>query len=74
MIMGRDPVTVERIILESAQSAVTANAKTTFSMPSFAALSDDNIAAVATYIRNSWGTTIQPRNNIDFGPLIRVGP
>jgi mono/diheme cytochrome c family protein len=69
LIMGRDPMTVERIILEGAQSAVTANAKTTFSMPSFAALRDDDIAAVATYIRNSWGNHASPVSRDDVTKL-----
>jgi mono/diheme cytochrome c family protein len=55
LILGRDPTTVLRIILQGAESPVTPNERTTFSMPSFASLSDDQIADVATYIRNSWG-------------------
>jgi len=69
LVMGRDPLTVERIILEGAQSAVTPNAKTTFSMPSFAALSDDDIAAVASYIRNSWGNRASPVSRGDVAKL-----
>jgi mono/diheme cytochrome c family protein len=29
-------------------------------MPAFAVLSDEQIAAVATYIRNSWGNRAEP--------------
>jgi mono/diheme cytochrome c family protein len=54
LVMGRDPTTVLRIILEGAASPVTANERTTFSMPAFGTLSDGEIADVATYIRNAW--------------------
>jgi mono/diheme cytochrome c family protein len=60
LILGRDPTTVLRIILEGAASPVTPNEHTTYSMPSFATLSDQQIADVATYIRNSWGNRASP--------------
>jgi mono/diheme cytochrome c family protein len=60
LVMGRDPTTVLRIILEGAESPVTPNQNTTYSMPSMAALSDKDIADVATYIRNSWGNHAAP--------------
>ena len=60
LILGRDPTTVVRIILQGAESPVTPNEKTTYSMPAFATLSDGEIAAVATYIRNSWGNRADP--------------
>jgi|SRR5579883_1169206 len=60
LILGRDPTTVLRIILQGAQSPATPNEKLSYSMPAFATLSDDQIAAVATYIRNSWGNQAGP--------------
>jgi mono/diheme cytochrome c family protein len=60
LILGRDPATVIRIILQGAESPVTPNEKTTYSMPAFATLGDSEIAAVATYIRNSWGNRAEP--------------
>jgi mono/diheme cytochrome c family protein len=60
LILGRDPTTVVRIILQGAESPVTPNEKTTYSMPAFAVLSDEQVAAVATYIRNSWGNHAEP--------------
>lgn len=60
MILARDPSTVIRIILEGAQSPVTPNEGTTFSMPSFATLSDAQIADAATYVRNSWANRALP--------------
>ena len=38
LILGRDPTTVVRIILQGAESPVTPNEKTTYSMPAFATL------------------------------------
>jgi mono/diheme cytochrome c family protein len=60
LIMGRDPTTVLRIILEGAPSPVTPNEHPTYSMPSFATLTDAEIADAATYIRNSWGNSASP--------------
>jgi mono/diheme cytochrome c family protein len=54
LVQGRNPTTVLRVVLEGSQSPKTDNAPTGYSMPSFAALSDENIADVATYIRNAW--------------------
>jgi mono/diheme cytochrome c family protein len=55
MVTGRDATTVLRILLAGDQSATTANAKTGYSMPSFATLSDAELANVATFVRNAWG-------------------
>lgn len=60
LVLGRDPTTVMRVILAGAESPVTPHAHTTFSMPSFAAMPDQDIADVATYIRNSWGNQAPP--------------
>ncbi|HEY2418542.1 MAG TPA: cytochrome c [Steroidobacteraceae bacterium] len=55
LVQERDPETVVRIILQGAQSAATADAATGYSMPAFVSFSDQDIADVATYIRNTWG-------------------
>jgi mono/diheme cytochrome c family protein len=60
LVMGQNPATVLRIILQGAESPVTPNEHTTYSMPSFATLGDREIADVATYIRNSWGNHAEP--------------
>jgi mono/diheme cytochrome c family protein len=45
-----------RIVLQGARSVATAGEPTGPGMPSFAwQLSDAQVAAVATYIRNTWG-------------------
>jgi mono/diheme cytochrome c family protein len=56
IVQGRDPSTVIQVILNGSQSIALADKRTSsYSMPSFATLSDAEVAAVATYIRNSWG-------------------
>jgi mono/diheme cytochrome c family protein len=58
---SEDPTTVLRIILRGARSVATAKEPTSPGMPSFAwQLDDAEIAAVATYIRNSWGAAAPP--------------
>jgi mono/diheme cytochrome c family protein len=53
-----DPSTVVRIILQGAQTVPTAPRPTPFTMPAFDwKLTDGEVAAVANYVRNSWGNT-----------------
>ena len=53
---SRDPTTVLRFILSGTQTVATDARPTPLSMPSFAwKLDDAQVAAVATYVRNSWG-------------------
>ena len=52
------PANTLRIILEGAQTVTTPRAPNSGSMPAYAnKLSDQEIADVATYIRNSWGNS-----------------
>jgi mono/diheme cytochrome c family protein len=69
LILGHDPTTVMRIILEGAASPVTPNEHTTYSMPSFATLDNDQIADVATYIRNAWGNHVAAVSKGDVARL-----
>lgn len=55
IVLSRDPTTVVRIILQGTQSFHVPTGRANFSMPAFAALSDSEIAGVATFIRNAWG-------------------
>lgn len=55
LVQGRSPNTVLRVILGGSQAIGLKNGKMPYSMPAFATLSDDEIADVATYIRNAWG-------------------
>jgi mono/diheme cytochrome c family protein len=51
-----DPTTLVRVILTGTQGTATATRPTAPSMPSLGfRLSDAQVAAVVTYIRNSWG-------------------
>jgi mono/diheme cytochrome c family protein len=50
-----DPTTIIRVILEGARTVATDWRPTPSSMPAFGwKLSDEEIAAVATYVRNAW--------------------
>lgn len=60
-LQSKDPTTIVRIILEGTRSLPTPAAPTPLSMPAFAWKLDDNeIASVATYVRNSWGNAAPP--------------
>ena len=57
-VQDRDPTTIIRVILDGAHAATTAAKPTQLSMPSFNwKLSNEQIADLATYIRNAWGNT-----------------
>jgi mono/diheme cytochrome c family protein len=54
-----DPASLIRVVIEGARSVATTGEPTGPGMPSFAwKLSDDQAAAVLTYIRNSWGASM----------------
>jgi len=56
LLQSADPSSTLRIILDGAVTVTTPRAPNKGSMPAYAKqLSDDQIAAVANYIRNSWG-------------------
>ena len=55
-VQQTDPTTALHLILAGAQASPTSAAPTAFTMPAFAwKLNDQQVAAVATYIRNEWG-------------------
>jgi len=55
LLQSADPSSTLRIILDGAQTVTTPRAPNTGSMPAYPKLSDQEIADVATYIRNAWG-------------------
>ena len=56
LLQSADPLSTLRIILDGAQTVTTPRAPNPGSMPAYAKqLSDQEIADVANYIRNSWG-------------------
>jgi mono/diheme cytochrome c family protein len=58
LLQSADPSSTLRITLDGAQTVTTPRAPNTGSMPSYARdLSDQQIADVTNYIRNSWGNS-----------------
>jgi mono/diheme cytochrome c family protein len=55
LLQSADPSSTLRIILDGAQTVTTARAPNTGSMPAYRRLSDQEIADVTNYVRNSWG-------------------
>jgi len=56
-----DPTTLIRILLQGTQTVATDKRPTPFAMPAFDwKLKDDQIAAVATFVRNAWGNSAPP--------------
>jgi len=56
VVRQRDATTLLRLVLQGSQSAATDHRPTAPAMPGFDwRLNDDQVAAVLTYIRNSWG-------------------
>jgi mono/diheme cytochrome c family protein len=61
IVRATDPATLIRLILRGARSVATAAEPTSPGMPSFDwQLDDAQVAAVATYIRNAWGSAATP--------------
>lgn len=55
-LLADDPSSIITTVLEGGRGAVTEGNPTSGAMPAFAwKLSDEQVAAVATYLRNSWG-------------------
>jgi len=55
-VASKEPTTLVRVVLEGAQSVATAKEPTGPAMPAYGwQLNDAEVAAVTTYIRNSWG-------------------
>jgi mono/diheme cytochrome c family protein len=60
-VQSSDPASLIRVVLRGAQSIATDPAPTAPSMPALGwKLSDAEVAAVVTYIRNSWGNAASP--------------
>lgn len=61
VVQSRNPLGVIRVILAGARVATTDARPTPFTMPAFAwKLTDGEVAAVATYVRNAWGNVAAP--------------
>jgi mono/diheme cytochrome c family protein len=74
----RDATTMVHIILAGTRTGPTQTAPTPLSMPSYAwKLTDDQIAAVSTFVRNSWGnqaSAVTARQVADLRKRFAFGP
>jgi mono/diheme cytochrome c family protein len=60
-VQQTDPTSLLHVVLRGARSTGTDTAPTAAAMPAFSwILSDDQVAAVVTYIRNAWGNSGAP--------------
>jgi mono/diheme cytochrome c family protein len=56
LVQSNDPTTLARVVLQGTRAVSTSDAQTAPAMPVFNwRLNDGQVAAVLTYIRNSWG-------------------
>jgi mono/diheme cytochrome c family protein len=63
---SREPTSLLRVVIQGARTAATADEPTAPAMPAFGwQLSDEQIASVSTYIRNSWGHAAPPTSPSD---------
>jgi mono/diheme cytochrome c family protein len=61
LVQSDDPATLVRVVLQGTRAASTPDAPTAPAMPAFGwRLSDAQVAAVLTFIRNSWGNAAAP--------------
>ncbi|MGA2894707.1 MAG: cytochrome c [Xanthobacteraceae bacterium] len=66
VVRQKDATSIVHVVLRGAISAGTKFAPTAAAMPAFAwVMNDDQVAAVATYIRNSWGNAAPAVNGGD---------
>ncbi len=55
-VQSREPTSLLHVVLRGTRSVATAGAPTAAGMPAFGwLLTDDQVAAVTTYVRNAWG-------------------
>jgi mono/diheme cytochrome c family protein len=72
VVQQADPTSVIHVVLRGSRSVATDGAPTALGMPSFGwLLSDQQVAAVATYIRQAWGNSAPPVNASDVAALRR---
>ena len=69
-VQDGEPTTIIRLILNGVHAVATDSKPTPLSMPAFDwKLSDEQIAAVASYIRNSWGNSASAVSSSDVNSL-----
>jgi mono/diheme cytochrome c family protein len=73
LVQQTDPTSLMHVVLRGARSVATDGAPTASAMPQFAwLLKDDEVAAVLTYIRNSWGNAAPAVSAGDVGKARRA--
>jgi mono/diheme cytochrome c family protein len=61
LVQSDDPTTLVRVVLQGTRAVSTRTMPTAPAMPAFDwRLTDAQVAAVLTYIRNSWGNAAAP--------------
>jgi mono/diheme cytochrome c family protein len=61
LVQSNDPTTLMRVVLQGTRAVSTSSMPTAPAMPAFDwRLNDAQVAAVLTYIRNSWGNAAAP--------------
>jgi mono/diheme cytochrome c family protein len=61
LVQSDDPTTLQRVVLQGTRAVSTSGAPTAPAMPAFDwRLDDAQVAAVLTYVRNSWGNAAAP--------------
>lgn len=70
VVQSKSPLTAVRLILNGGHAAWTKKDPNPVSMPSFGwKLSDEQVAAVATYVRSAWGNSASPVSEGDVHDL-----
>ena len=65
-VASREPTSLLRVVIQGARTAATSDEPTAPAMPAFGwQLSDEQIASLTTYIRNSWGHAASPTSPVD---------
>ncbi len=73
VVQQDDPASLLHIVLRGARSVATGHAPTGAAMPEFGwLLKDDEVAAVLTYIRNSWGNAATSVSAAEVGKARRA--
>lgn len=68
-VLAESPGNVVQMILKGGYAPTTRSVPKPHGMPPFHGLSDNDIAALATYIRNSWGNEASPVSPHEVPPL-----
>jgi mono/diheme cytochrome c family protein len=73
LVQQTDPTSLMHVVLRGSRSIATDKAPTAAAMPEFGwLLNDDEVAAVLTYIRNSWGNAAPPVTSAEVASARRA--